>query len=244
MDNGGSFIWICNKGVEYHDQNAGEFSNPLFTDYFNVERCVQQGGLQYNIVGVTEHPVGRGIDVENTFIYSVAGDRSDSIWPKEGAEGHEHARESASSQRYKAIVQTARWASFGGSYWHYYNDASPQRIQAITQTMTWLGVPLRIAGVEDLAVESISSPLGKYVEPGADIPLDLIVKKTGHKDITSSFEVQFKVYDMDNGNSVEYQKIQSYSDGIDVGEVETTATLKDALANAFRVIGVSLTDKR
>ena len=32
--------------------------------------------------------------------------------------------------------------------------------------------------------------------------------------------------------------------GIDVGEVQTTATLKDALANAFRVIGVSLTDKR
>jgi rsbT co-antagonist protein RsbR len=32
--------------------------------------------------------------------------------------------------------------------------------------------------------------------------------------------------------------------GIDVGEVQTTATLKDALANAFRVIGVTLTDKR
>ncbi len=31
--------------------------------------------------------------------------------------------------------------------------------------------------------------------------------------------------------------------GINVGEVETTATLRDALANAFRVIGVSLVDK-
>ena len=32
--------------------------------------------------------------------------------------------------------------------------------------------------------------------------------------------------------------------GIDVGEVQTTATLKDALASAFRVIGVTMTDKR
>jgi len=32
--------------------------------------------------------------------------------------------------------------------------------------------------------------------------------------------------------------------GIDVGEVETTATLRDALANAFRVIGVSLVEKQ
>ena len=32
--------------------------------------------------------------------------------------------------------------------------------------------------------------------------------------------------------------------GIDVGEVETTATLRDALCNAFRVIGVSVTEKR
>jgi rsbT co-antagonist protein RsbR len=32
--------------------------------------------------------------------------------------------------------------------------------------------------------------------------------------------------------------------GIDVGEVETTATLRDALGNAFRVIGVSVAEKR
>jgi hypothetical protein len=231
MDNGGSFIWLSNKGIEYHDTNAGTFTNPLYTDYFNVERAVQQGGLQYQIIGSTQHPVGRGIDVENTFIYSVAGDRSDSFWPGEGAEGiyysgtsyttvgHERSRVSSSEQRFKAIVQTTQWASFGGSYWHYYRDASPMREKAVQQSMTWLGVPMRIAGEYDLEIESIASPLGKYVEPNEEIPLAVNVKNVGNKEITQQFSVVFKVLDMDNGNSVKFQRTLSVDDDLAPGEV-------------------------
>ena len=137
MDNGGCFIWLNNKGVESHDNQAGTFSNPLMTDYFNMERAVQQGGLQYRIVGDSQHPVSRGIDVENTFFYSVAGDRSDSLWPGEGAHGlyysgtsyntiaYERPRVSSTQQRFKAIYQSVQWPSFGSSYWHYYDDPSP-----------------------------------------------------------------------------------------------------------------------
>ncbi len=68
LKNGGSLIWLNNKGTEWHDPQAGIYTNPLYTDYFKAERCVQQGGLSYNIVGVTNDPVGNGIDVKNSFI--------------------------------------------------------------------------------------------------------------------------------------------------------------------------------
>ena len=236
MDNGGSFIWLSNKGVEYHDETAGTFNNPLYTDYFNLERCVQQGGLQYRIVGVTQHPVGRGIDVENSFIYSVAGDRSDSLFPKDGAEGiyysgtsyttvgYERPRIDQTEQRYKAIVQTTQWSSFGGSYWHYYNDRSPMREQAVKQSMTWLGVPTRIAGEYDLAIDGIESPLGKYVEPNENIPLRVRVKNTGFKDVTQQFSVVFKVMDTDDGNNVVFQKTELVNTDIVAGDVLSVST--------------------
>ena len=235
MDKGGCFIWISNKGTEYHDSQAGTYSNPLITDYFNVVRCVQQGGLQYRIVGVTQHPVGRGIDAENTFIYSVAGDRSDSLWPGEGAEGiyysgtsyttvgYERDRVDGSHQRYKAIMQTVRWASFGGSYWHYYRDRSPMREKAVAQSMAWLGVPQRIAGEYELRIDAIGSPLGKYVEPNQNIPLEVSVKNIGHKDITQQFSVVFKVEDLDNGGT-RFQRTEQVDTDIAAGESISVST--------------------
>ena len=230
MDNGGSVIWLNKKGTEIHDSLAGICNNPLYTDYFQAEKIVQRGGMGHDIAGVTQHPVGKGVNVENTYFYSVAGDRADSIFPSDEAEGvyysdtsyttiaYEHPRESSSSQRFKSILQTQQWASFGGSYWNYYNDDSPMREKAIMQTMTWLGAPIRIAGEYELEIDSIGSPLGKFVEPGANIPLAVNVKNVGHKDITQQFSVVFKVLDMDNGNSVKFQRTEQVNDDLAPGE--------------------------
>ncbi|MCK4613239.1 MAG: hypothetical protein KAU14_00425, partial [Thermoplasmata archaeon] len=214
LKNGGALIWLNNKGTEWHDQQAGWYTNPFYTDYFKADRCIQQGGLTYQIVGVTDDPVGNGVNVENSFIYSLVGDRSDAITPKSGAHGvyyagkgyttirYEHPRESSSNQRFKTILQTKNWAHFGD-----YNDYDhPMRVRSVTQSMTWLGAPPTNAPEYDLGIESIESPYGEYVNPGDSIPLEVMVRNTGQKNVTTQFSVIFKVKDMDNNNNTVFQK--------------------------------------
>ncbi|MCK4613164.1 MAG: hypothetical protein KAU14_00035, partial [Thermoplasmata archaeon] len=222
LKNGGAILWQNNKGTEWHDHQAGWYTNPLYTNYFKADRCIQEGGLGYEIVGVADDPVGTGVEVENSFIYSLPGDRSDSIFPKSEAHGvyyagsggyntirYEHPRESSSNQRYKNILQTKQWASFGD-----YNDYDhPMRVRSVTQSMSWLGVPPKNAPEYDLGIKSIESPFGEYVNPGDSIPLEVMVKNTGHKDITTQFSVKFKVKDMDSGSPV-FQKTVDVNDDL------------------------------
>ncbi len=239
LDNGGNFWFNGNSINQYHDQYApvyNEAQNSFIKEYFQVQNWAH-AGMKPQIVGVSRDPIGMGIDVMNGYFYGnyvdsvERGNVAPDITPTEDAHGvfygngqhysairYEHARESSSSQRYKTFI-SGGFENFGD----FEIILEPQRIQLIENVLKWFGVPPKNAPEYDIGMASIDQPLGDFIDPAHAVPISVIVKNYGQKDITSSFEVKFKVDE--DGGSNKFQKTMAVSDDIPVGEslvVETT----------------------
>jgi len=221
LDNGGAFWWMNNKGVEWHDQDAGTISNAFIRNYFHVEKVFQSVGLGNDIIGVGSDPIGRGVSGKNSYIYGVMGDRAEILVPQNDAYGVIYSGSYYSAIRYeyntineptfRTLYQAGNIASYGD--WNYY---SPMRMKYFEQAVSWLGVPVYMPPETDIGIEEINSPLGGLVEPGGDIPLDVAVRNYGQEDL--DVDVDFRVLDKDDNNN------EVFKDTVAV-EVRTGETL-------------------
>lgn len=241
LDNGGTFWFNGNSINQYHDQYApvtNTAQNEFIKEYFQVYNWAH-AGMKPQIAGVSRDPIGQGINVQNGYFYGnfvdsvERGNVAPDITPTDKAHGvfygngqhysairYEHARESSSSQRYKTFI-SGGVENFGD--FEVVNE--PQRIQVVENVLSWFGVPPMNAPEFDVGVESIDQPLGEIIDPSHAVPISVTVKNYGQKDITSSFEVKFKV-DQDGGSN-KFQKTVQVNDDIPAGEsivLETTWT--------------------
>ncbi|MCK4614159.1 MAG: hypothetical protein KAU14_05080, partial [Thermoplasmata archaeon] len=230
LEAGGNLWWTGNSMTFYHDRYApieGKVTNSWLREYFHVEKCIHAAGLRPRIVGATIDPIGKGINVIDGYFYGnkVVGAERGNVatdWiPMEDAHGviygqgkhystvrYEHQRESSSNQRYKTVIMSGGFENFGD--WEVIDE--PMRIKLVEKMLTWLGVPPKNAPEYDVGISKLNQPMGDYIDPGHNVPINITLKNFGHKDITGSFEVRFKVDEVGGGNK--FQKTITVTDDI------------------------------
>lgn len=238
LDHGGMFWFNGNSINQYHDQYApvyGECQNEFIKEYFRVQNWAH-AGMKPQIVGVSQDPIGQGINVQNGYFYGnyvdsvERGNVAPDIEPMDDAHGvfygngkhysairYEHPRESANSQRYRTYL-SGGFENFGD----FENVDEHQRVQLIENVLTWFGVPPANAPEYDLGVASINQPLGDIIDPAHAVPISVTIQNYGQKEITSSFDVRFRVDEV--GGSNKFSKTISVADDLAPGETIEVAT--------------------
>jgi len=246
LDAGGNFWYTGNSINQYHDLDApvnGECRNSFFTEYFRVKNWVHTG-MKPQIVGASRDPIGQGISVMNGYYYgnfvtgAERGNVAPDITPMDDAHGvfygagkhysairYEHPYESSSSQRYKTFL-SGGFENFGD--WDIIEE--PSRIQLVENVLTWFGVPAMNAKEYDVGIDDINQPLGVYIDPSKAVTINVTLENAGQKDITGSFQVKFKVDEVDGGNK--FQRTISINDDIPVdGKLYVEETWTSNLAD-------------